>query len=368
MTRLTAVLGIVAFGGSVAKAAHVASTGQVSGSGWLQAVGREQPGYWVVWIIITFAALALAVRNTRRAPIEERRRARLFATGLVAGLTPMAVDTLLEMTIPAFSRFMSQPDARLLSGWIAYPLFLSIPFTTGYAVLVDEALTVRLVVRKAIGYALARATLLGVMAIPVAGLGWFLYQNRTLPVATMLNGPRPFVLAALTGATAVLLAYRRRLMNVVDRRFFREQYDSRQILGGLIDHSRSASTVVDACTNCSRTKSTARLHVDGVSLLLLDDARRQLLPVGEVGRPLSANSALAVLLSGSPDPLDVGLEDPTRDHAAAPARGGAPLAGRLWLQVAGPDRRHTRQRPGGRHRSGSQAQRVAVLERRTAGC
>ena len=308
-TRLAAAFGTLAFARSLVEVGVIVWTGRTEAPAWLRGLGREHEPYWVAWILLVLPALALAVRNTRSASAEERRRARLFAAGLSFGLAPMTVDVLLEMTIPAFGRFMSQPDMRVLSGWLAYPAFLSTPITTGYAVLVNEALSVSLVVRKAIGYALARATLLGLMCVPLGLLAWFLYENRSLPVATLLSGPRPSVLAGLVGATAALLPLRRRVMNAVDRQFFREQYDSRQILGGLIERSRGASTVTTLHELLAHDIDRA-LHVDGVSLLLLDDGRRQLLPVGPIGRPLPANSALTILLSGSPDPLDVGLDDP----------------------------------------------------------
>ena len=309
MTRIACVLGLLAFAGSVAKAIFIVWTGQISGPAWLSTVGREQPGYWVVWILVMLAALALAVRNTRSAPIEERRRARLFAAGLVFGLAPMAIDVLLEMLVPPFGRMMSAPGMRELSGWIVYPPFLSLPFTTAYAVMVNEALTVNLVVRRALSYALARATLLGLMCVPIAMLAWFLYDHRSIPISTLLQGPRPFVLLTLVGATAALLPLRRRLMNVLDRRFFREQYDSRRILGGLIDRSRNASTV-SALYELLATEIDRALHVDGVSLLLVDETQRQLVPVGPAGRPLPSGAAIVLLLTGSEDPLDVGLTDP----------------------------------------------------------
>lgn len=286
------------------------------------------PIYWLVVTPLTLAALPLIAWNARTASVAEHRRMGLFATGLVVGAGPILAEALLEMLIPPFARFMSQPRVRQAAGLVLFPLLISVPFTTGYAVFVDQVLSVRLVIRRALRYALARATLVGLLAVPFTLLLWFLYENRDRPIAALLDGPTPFVLASLVAAGLALLALRRRLFVLLDRRFFREQYDARRILTDLVEQSREAASVPALARLLTREIDRA-LHLDRVAVLTFDAAGEHLVdPSGEIGR-LPARSALATLLAGGSDPLDVNLEQPRS------ALGRLPEEERRWLADGG---------------------------------
>ena len=155
----------------------------------LSRMPREGSVFWTVLILLQIPAYAADVpQGSTSQPPGERRRVAMFVAGMVAGAAPMMIDVALESFIPAFARFMNQPTPRMLSGVICYTALLSVPWTTGYAVWVGHVMDVRLVVRKAIQYGLARITILCAVVLPVAGLGYLLYQRRDLTLGELLTG------------------------------------------------------------------------------------------------------------------------------------------------------------------------------------
>ncbi|MBE3095523.1 MAG: hypothetical protein IMZ44_00160, partial [Planctomycetes bacterium] len=225
--------------------------------------------YWTVVTLLTLLALLFAAGRAQQAAVGERRRLRLFAGGLVCGAAPMLLDVLFETFIPAFKARMSEPTARTISGMIAYPPLLSIPFTTAYAVLVDQVLDVRLVVRKALQYALARYTALALVVLPLGLLGSYVYGRRDETLAGLLSGTRPLVLGGIALAGLVAFRLRARLFERIDRRFFREQYDAQVILANLIERCRGTRTV-EELSSLLASEIDRALHLESIAVLAID--------------------------------------------------------------------------------------------------
>ena len=115
------------------------------------------------------------------------------------------------------------------------------------------------------------------------------YGNRADIVATI----------AVTIATVGLLtALNRRAKSVIDRRFFREEYDPRQILTAVGESMRTSSTteqVLETATN----QISAALHPENITIFLDDEEKRgyvNALSSGPVktdnGRPASAGTVV----------------------------------------------------------------------------
>ena len=263
--------------------------------------------YWTVNITLTLAALLFAAWKMRMARPAERRRVRLFLTGLIVGSLPVLVDVLLESLVPSFRRLMSEPGARRIGGMVVYPFLLSIPVTTAYAVLVQHVLDVRLVVRRAMQYALGRYSVLGLIAIPFVVLGFYLFQHRDLPLRDVFTGPRVLVLAGLATAALWMARLRRSLYDTLDRRFFREQHDARAILNDLVDRSRGAASA-EELGHLLQSEIDRALHLQNVEVFLAQPTRGHYEDLRKRLPPLGASSRLASWLSGAPEPLDVDLE------------------------------------------------------------
>jgi len=263
---------------------------------------------WAILFALVMAAVFLLLRKVRSVAPPEARRARLFIAGLALGFGPVGVEIVLEALVPAYRRWATDPPVRRAMVGVIEAFLLSIPVTTAYVVLVHRVLDVRLVVRQAIQYALARATVLFVAAFPLFALLAYLYRNRYERLADLLSGTRPVLLLCTLALAGFALRQRRRFLEVLDRRFFRDQYDSRRILAQLVERSRAASNPGELVTLMTREVDRA-LHLECVALLLIEPATgRFVSPDGKV-RPLSAASPLASILGGSAEPLDVDLED-----------------------------------------------------------
>ena len=205
----------------------------------LRLVAREGNAglYWPVVLGLCLAAIPTMMWRTRHASTEERRRVALLASGLVLGFAPTAIWVFLQGVWPVVAEVL--PLRR--AGWVVYPTLLSTPLTTAYSVLVRRALEVRVVVRQAMQYALARYSAITVAAIPVVLLAVTLYRNRNKSVAQLVSTPSMLLLGAVAIGGIVTLRRRSQVLARIDTWFFREQYDVRRILGQLVDRCRVAA-------------------------------------------------------------------------------------------------------------------------------
>jgi hypothetical protein len=281
--------------------------------------------YWSILFALTVPTVPFALWNSRQSNPQERRRLAIFLGGLAAGFLPMMFAVLLEVFLPPFAAKMSDPAARSLGGWILYPLLLSIPITTAYSVMVDHVLDVRLIVRKALQYALARFTALALAAFPFLALIVYTYNHRDETVTRLLSGGGVYALVGMTIAAMLVFRLRRRVFDAIDRRFFREQYDSRQILASLVEKSRLASNAEEMAFFLQSEIERA-LHLESVAVLILDSRKDQFRSPQQIVRPLPTSSLLAMMVGGSAEALDIDLEDPRSMRL--------PTEDRRWLAEA----------------------------------
>ncbi|HSG40752.1 MAG TPA: serine/threonine-protein kinase [Thermoanaerobaculia bacterium] len=285
-------------------------------------------GLYVPMMLLVMAALVVLLRRTWGASGEEGRRSRIFVAGLVAGLAPQVLEIILEM-IPAYEAFVATNGRREILGWsLILPAFISVPFTTAYAVLVSHVLQVKLIARKAAQYALARTSALLLALVPLTGLVLYLVRQREQKLGDIFTGPQLPLLAAAATLGFASLAYRKRLMDSIDRHYFREQYDARQTLTLLVERSRAANSVNDLSNLLGREVDMA-LHPESVSLMAFEPRLNVLADPNVRGRRLDASSSLAALIASASDPLPVDLDDPRSPLAKLPEKD------RFWLVDSG---------------------------------
>jgi len=282
--------------------------------------------YWLILFLLVLAALPFAMWKTRSVNVESRRRAQLFVAGLALGFGPVFGDLALELLIPPFRRIMDIPANRQLFGYIVYPFLLSVPFTTTYSVLVHRVLDVRLIVRKAMQYALARYTVLLATILPFLSLTLYIYDHRQETVVDLIAGRRPLGLLGASILGIVMLQVRQRVFNAVDKRFFREQYDARIVLSKLLDRSRQVDSPEELSRLLNQEIDTA-FHLESVAVLTTRVRTGELVSLDptRIVRSLSLSSAVAAYLESSPDAVDVDFED-----AKSPLR-RFPIQDKQWL-------------------------------------
>jgi hypothetical protein len=262
--------------------------------------------YWPLIIAASLPSIGYLAWRTRTARLADRRRVRIFGLGLLLGFAPISIDVLFG-AIPAYSRYVT---GSAVENWIAQIVFLSlvaVPLVTAYSVMVDRVVEIRLVVRSALQYALAKYFLLAVVALPVGGIVWYLYQHRAETLLNLISGSGLQLLVVAGLAAGAILLVRTRVLKALDRQFFREQYDARRILTELADRCRKATTI-DELVSLVCGEVDRALHVDYVTLLLATtDGTVLRSPDGRL-RPLSRSSGLALLAQGDTTSLLVDLE------------------------------------------------------------
>jgi hypothetical protein len=285
-----------------------ARAGEAKAPGLIAPVKPSSEYYGPLLLLVTLALLMLFWR-TKGAAGEEGRRARLFVAGLMAGLVPQFVVVVLDL-VPLYKHLVEGPGRQeLLASFVIFPGLVSVPFTTAYSVLVAHVLQVRLIARRALEYALARYTAIGLAVVPLGGLAIYVYRHRTWQVGDFFSGGSHTL---LLGSSAVVglgaLRYRRTLLDSIDRHFFREQYDARQTLTLLVDRIRATHGVADLANLLCREADLA-LHPESVSLMAFEPRSGMLVDPKVRSRRLDASSALATLIASASDPLTVSLED-----------------------------------------------------------
>src|SRR5262249_24106325 len=137
-----------------------------------------------------------------------RRRARIFARGLLLGIAPISLEILLEEAWLPYKTLVHRPDVEPFVGTIIFGAFAIVPFVTAYSVLYDQVVEMHVVLREAIQYALARYTIIAATLVPFAAFALFVFTHRDEPVVALTGGPRPVVLMGFAGVGLVALRLR----------------------------------------------------------------------------------------------------------------------------------------------------------------
>ncbi len=266
--------------------------------------------HYPLLIGLAVAALPVLIVNRRAAAKSEKRRVGIFLTALTIGPIMIALEIALQDRVTGYRVVAENSSFAAAHAILIYVLLLSVPFGAAYAVLVHHVLDVKLVVRQALQYAFARYAVIAATTLPFIIFGAYLYRHRSDTVSELVSASPPVVLLVATVPGLLALKFRRRLLDAVDRRFFREQYDARRTLLKLVELSSNATSPLDLVT-LLRREIDAALHVDSIAVLLHDRATSLLVAPDSAARPLRVSSTLVTLIAGSADPLDVNLGERT---------------------------------------------------------
>lgn len=249
------------------------------------------------------AAIAFLEWKTYRSRGDERRRGRVLLLTMAGGAV-FALAALLILlggdagiAVPAPTR-----RAAVLA---VHAVLVAIPFAIAYAVLVKRILDVRGIARQAVERTLTRATARLVVAAPFVFVAIYLFEHRELSLVELLSA-RHLVLPVMVVVGVAGLAYRRQILDAVDRQLFPAQYRARRILDGLAGRLRGArdlehltELIGEAVGGAWRLDRLAILVREAGSGLLVD--RRNELP------PLDLGSELVDALIEKREPLAVDL-------------------------------------------------------------
>lgn len=269
---------------------------------------RSKGLYYMIVLPLTAAAFVTLWWRSRSHQGSEDWRGRLLIPTLLCGFGLLLLDTLLALFVTPYREYIQSHSAlnRTLTFAVTLPTLIVPPFIAR-AVFIHHALDVRLIARRALQYALARYSVLILATAPLIAMIFYLRANRDERLGDFFTGSRLLLLLSVFFLGLAALRYRKTLLDSIDRRFFREQYDARQILTLLVDRIRSVRDIADLAKLVCQEIDLA-LHLESVTFLVVEPRSGLLVDPQQRSRRLDASSKLALLVAGASDPLDVTLE------------------------------------------------------------
>lgn len=226
--------------------------------------------------------------GTASAP-DIRRRLRVLWAGASFSLLPMLIVVLISLV-------SDRDPFNGLPGWTVVATFLALaffPVTLAYVIVVQRAMDVRMAVRQGAKYALARGGLRILRAVMIT-FAVLAVRGALSPGARNVDR----VLAA--GIACSLFFLRRgfsdRVASWIDRRFFREAYDSDQVLNELSKEARNfveAKPLLDRIT----LRICETLHVSRAAVLLKNVDRYCVPQAAGIGSALTCFSQDAMAIT-----------------------------------------------------------------------
>jgi sigma-B regulation protein RsbU (phosphoserine phosphatase) len=205
-----------------------------------------------------FIGLSNKYHDSALAP-GDRRRLQLLYFGTTVGITPLFL-------VGICARIFHQPEDDIIA--LALLALLIFPLTMAYVIVVHRAMDVRMVARQGVQYALARR---GIRVLQI-----LVFWAAVTVAANALGSHASVPVRAGAIAVGIIVVLRirpvsERLRLWLDRKFFREAYNSEQILGELIEQVRSILDTRELLDTVTR-KISQSLHVDRIAVLLQDGA------------------------------------------------------------------------------------------------
>jgi phosphoserine phosphatase RsbU/P len=222
--------------------------------------------------------IAIFDKSRSASTADARRRLRILGIGSVIGLGAVFVFAM----APVFHIDNTQ---RWMGITVAI-LSLAFPFALAYVVVVQRAMDVRILLRMGTKYALARATLTAVRVSLLATLIASLIVALRSPSFT----PRSAVgIAVLAGLLLLLRSqYTKNLSSWLDRKFFREAYNSEQLLAELSHRVRKYNESGPMLEMVMKSLAET-LHIDKIAVLLRG------------GKTFQLQQALGINIDGFPN-------------------------------------------------------------------
>jgi GAF domain-containing protein len=291
------------------------------------------------WTFEASFALALAVnvliviegigRYRTNLNADERRRIQIVVYTGVPAVFAYALKTGLPIVLGLLGMPIELPWVieALLTAIVLLPAF-GLP----YAVAVEHVFSPRTILRRSLQYALARRTLAALVALPIIALVIPLVRDRDMTLQMIVSG-RPLFYLFFVAMLAAVLKYRDRAQRWLDQRFFRAEYDAREILvslAGRVPYEADPRALVSMVVS----QIDSALHPECLAVLATNSPTESN-PAGSFesvaslrveAPPLKADSGVITLVKWSDQPLEVFL----KDDQSAVAR--VPPADRVWLE------------------------------------
>jgi sigma-B regulation protein RsbU (phosphoserine phosphatase) len=261
--------------------------------------------------LLTFAGVgsffaSMKIKSGLAASRDVKRRFNLVYAGATVALTPLFILSVVQS-------IKNRPLEQIFPGWLVLGsllLLMFFPATLAYAIVVQRAMDVRVVIRQGLQYALARH---GVLVLQIILTSIIVTAAVTLESGAQRSRPQKIVIISLS---FIAILWLRKLSGSVrawvDRRFFRDAYNAEQILTGLSDEVRSIVETKPLLERVAQ-RIAESLHVPRVAVLLEDGGwYRPAYAMGYASAPeggLPDSAATIQRLRRDSDPERIYLDD-----------------------------------------------------------
>jgi hypothetical protein len=186
-------------------------------------IGNWPPGLAQVWALLVFGApIGIQIyRYFRLYNRTERLQTRWFIGGLIGGLLPNLVFSLLLLQLPDTVEVRAL--LIVLNAWIISLFYLPIPVAIGIAVMRYRLWDIDIIIRRTLIY----AVLTGILA--AVYFGGIILTQQLFRAATGQSSDLAIVVSTLLIA-ALFTPLRRRVQDTIDRRLYRRKYDVEKTL------------------------------------------------------------------------------------------------------------------------------------------
>jgi hypothetical protein len=284
-------------------------------------------GFFIVLFYFS-APLVVLLLNYLKADKGGKRRIRLVVIGFAFSLAPLLITALTFLIEKLFNIELVN---KINPGYntIIQSLYFLMPLTVAYAILRHRVLPISFVIRRGLQYLLAKNALRLLLVLPILGIIWNITANpdRTLSAILLNNSFGFYTCIALAVVFALLI--RSRFSELIDRRFFREQYNQERVLRELTEAVKESDSLPKLSRLVS-SKIQSVMHPTSLHLFFQED-RASDFTLGYATNKMSANLKLA-----AESPL---LRFFNREHGAIefPTRqtDDLPVREKRWLRETG---------------------------------
>jgi hypothetical protein len=197
-----------------------------------------------VLMVVSLALISiLIIRNHLRIhEVNQRRKLRWVMFGSLIGVFPLM---LLSITKLLFNSIQVNPGfTQQCFSFLAITSNLTIiliPLSIGLAIIKHRLFDIHVVVRQGLRYLFAKNVLRILLYLPAAIVIYTIAVNRNQKVTDVLFSNALYIV--LTIAALVGLKFRNRFSDWLDRKFFREAYNSENILVSMIDEIKNFNSI-----------------------------------------------------------------------------------------------------------------------------
>ncbi len=221
----------------------------------------------VMWIVYLAGGLVALILNYRVANTASRRKLRVVVFGCSAGF--------LNLLIIIVAQFLdiNRKNPQLFDLMARCMLFTLplIPLSFAYAIVRHRVIPVSLIIRRGIRYVLVSrgSILLEIIAVTAAVTTVLTYLFNRIRVPGIIIG----LVSAVVGIIAWKVSnslHEKYLAPVIDRKFFRQAYNTQSIIADLAQSLRSTASMPQLMQEVA-TKIQRALQTESVTILLRDD-------------------------------------------------------------------------------------------------